>query len=106
MTTILRDTEYPKRRVSARAVIAEPLPKSFTLGDMIRVTSDRLSRQVASKILEEEDFFKTETYRYGGTEMLAIQLDAFILTEAEYIDLMKKQFAKGIEHARGFMSYE
>ena len=66
MTTIIRDTDYPKRRISARATIAEPLPRSFTLGDMIRVTSDRLSRQVASKIIEEESFFKTET----DTELL------------------------------------
>lgn len=106
MTTVIGDTDYSNRRLSARAIIAKPLPKSFTLGDMIRVTSDKLSRQVASKILEEDAFFKTETYRYGGTEMLAVQLDAYVLTEDEYIDLMKKQFIKGMEHARGFMPYD
>lgn len=106
MTIIFKDDTYPKNRFVAKAVITEPMFHSVPLGELIHITKTKLSRQLAEKILDTHDFFRTRSYRYGGTEMTDITVDAIVLTEQEYIDLMKSQFARGMEHARGFMPYE
>ena len=104
--TIIKDSDYPKNRFISKATITEPLSHHIPLGELIMLAKRDLSRRIAETISDTHGHFEVRSYRYGGLEMTDITLDAIVLTESEYIDLMKKQFTRGMEHARGFMHYE
>lgn len=101
-TTIHSTDDPPPRKLAVKAQFA--VRDAIPDGAVISILRDNAARDIAQKIIDESKFFEVKIDKMFGV----LRADVIVLTEQEYVDLMRNQFRKGVDYAHGFMptSYE
>lgn len=102
-TTVTSTADLINRRLQIHKVIAMDRPGEADY-EMHKVKRD-MAMALADKIMEKDDFFnlRYEDLAAYGTRMMIVNADCIVITQQEFYNLMRDQFAKGVHHATGFM---
>lgn len=93
--------ELPERRLSVRQIIS--LHPGMQIGEAVIISQRNMAMQLATKIMERDDFFTSTGANYGGVSALEYRADCIVLTAEEFREVRRQAFKEGAEHAQGFI---
>lgn len=97
MTPITDTKNLPPLRLGYRQQFI--MHKHESLGEILSISRQKIARELAMKITEEDKFFSIKMDNDYGS----LRTDIIVMTEQEYADLMREQFSSGVRHAQGLM---
>ncbi len=67
--------------------------------EVIHIIRQKAARMLSERIMDEPKFYNLKIDKSYGE----LRVDVMVMTQVEYMDLCKRQFKAGLEHAQGFM---
>jgi hypothetical protein len=101
MNEIFDINKLPERRLSIRCMIS--IDSRIDIGEVIHMSKQKMARQLAQKIIDDDQFFWSRDDKIAQFSTLEYGADCIVLTQEEYAQLKRQSFKEGVEHASGFM---